>query len=158
MSRLDVLIYPEIGMDKLTTKLASMRLAPVQVASWGHPETSGLPTIDHYLSAQGLEPEGVGEHHTERLVLLPQLGSPACRRGERDSGGARTRRRQVVKGGNSQSNSRRSAVGMMQTAQHGTSDNATDGSVGAGEGRLKGQAPMRSVVVVIARKLAEDCR
>ena len=63
-----------------------------------------------------------------------------------------------LKGGNSSSNSRHSAVGMMQTTQHGTSDNATNAWVGAGEGRLKGQAPMRSVVVVIARELAEDCR
>ena len=53
---LDVLIYPEIGMDPLTVKLASMRLARVQAATWGHPETTGLPTIDHYLSAEALEP------------------------------------------------------------------------------------------------------
>jgi protein O-GlcNAc transferase len=70
----DVLIYPEIGMDSTTTKLASLRLAPVQVAAWGHPETSGLPTIDYYLSAEGLEPPHAAEHYTERLVLLPHLG------------------------------------------------------------------------------------
>jgi protein O-GlcNAc transferase len=72
--RPDVLIYPEIGMDALTAKLASLRLAPVQVATWGHPETTGLPTIDYYLSAAGLEPPGAQEHYTERLVLLPDLG------------------------------------------------------------------------------------
>lgn len=33
----DVLIYPEIGMDPMTVKLASLRLAPVQAASWGTP-------------------------------------------------------------------------------------------------------------------------
>jgi protein O-GlcNAc transferase len=69
-----VLIYPEIGMNFLTFKLASLRLAPVQVASWGHPETSGLPTIDYYVSAEALEPERAGEHYTERLELLPHLG------------------------------------------------------------------------------------
>ena len=42
----------------MTGKLASSRLAPVQVASWGHPETSGLPTIDYYLSAAAFEPPG----------------------------------------------------------------------------------------------------
>ncbi len=72
--RPDVLIYPEIGMDALTTKLASLRLAPVQIASWGHPETSGLPTIDHFVSAEGLEPENAGENYAERLVALPHLG------------------------------------------------------------------------------------
>ena len=55
--RLDVLIYPEIGMDPTTVKLASLRLVPVQVAAAGHTETSGLPTIDYYLSADGMEPE-----------------------------------------------------------------------------------------------------
>ena len=72
--RPDVLIYPEVGMDALTARLASQRLAPVQVATWGHPETTGLPTIDHYLSAEGLEPPGAQANYTERLVLLPGLG------------------------------------------------------------------------------------
>lgn len=72
--RPDVLIYPEIGMDPITLKLASARLAPVQIATWGHPETTGLPTIDYYLSAKGLEPENAHAHYTERLVALPALG------------------------------------------------------------------------------------
>ncbi|HET9734081.1 MAG TPA: tetratricopeptide repeat protein [Burkholderiales bacterium] len=70
----DVLIYPEIGMDPMTVKLASLRLAPLQAASWGHPETTGLPTIDCFLSAQGLEPDGAQAHYSERLVPLPNLG------------------------------------------------------------------------------------
>ena len=70
----DVLIYPEIGMDPMSLKLASLRLAPVQAASWGHPETTGLPTIDAYLSAQDLEPAEAQRHYTERLVALPNLG------------------------------------------------------------------------------------
>ncbi len=72
--QLDVLIYPEVGMDPLTAKLASLRLAHVQAASWGHPLTTGLPTIDHYLSAEALEPAGADAHYTERLVRLPGLG------------------------------------------------------------------------------------
>jgi predicted O-linked N-acetylglucosamine transferase (SPINDLY family) len=73
-SRLDVLIYPEIGMDATTAKLAALRLAPAQAASWGHPETTGLPTIDYFLSAEGLEPADAQAHYTEKLVLLPNLG------------------------------------------------------------------------------------
>lgn len=72
--RPEVLIFPEIGMDPLTLRLASMRLAPVQIATWGHPETTGLPTIDYYLSASGLEPENAQTHYTERLIKLPALG------------------------------------------------------------------------------------
>lgn len=72
--RLNVLIYPEIGMDPVTLKLASMRLAPVQVVAWGHPETSGLPTLDYYLSAEDFEPEKAQDNYAERLVPLPHLG------------------------------------------------------------------------------------
>lgn len=70
----NVLIYPEIGMETMTGKLASLRLAPVQIAAWGHPETSGLPTMDYYLSAEAFEPPGAERHYTERLVALPGLG------------------------------------------------------------------------------------
>jgi predicted O-linked N-acetylglucosamine transferase (SPINDLY family) len=73
-AQLDVLIYPEIGMDALTTQLASLRLAPVQATTWGHPETSGLPTMDLYLSADGLEPANADGNYSERLVRLPNLG------------------------------------------------------------------------------------
>jgi predicted O-linked N-acetylglucosamine transferase (SPINDLY family) len=72
--RPDVLIYPEIGMDAMTVRLAAMRLAPVQIASWGHPETTGLPTIDYFLSAEDMEPPGADANYVERLVALPHLG------------------------------------------------------------------------------------
>lgn len=71
---LDVLIYPEIGMDATTAKLAALRLAPAQAASWGHPETTGMPTIDYYLSAEALEPPEAQANYTEKLVALPNLG------------------------------------------------------------------------------------
>ena len=73
-ARPDVLVYPEIGMDPMSVKLASLRLAPLQAASWGHPETTGLPTIDCYFSAQGMEPDGAQANYTEKLIALPHLG------------------------------------------------------------------------------------
>jgi predicted O-linked N-acetylglucosamine transferase (SPINDLY family) len=77
----DVLLYPEIGMDPMSLKLASLRLAGMQAASWGHPETTGLPTIDCYLSADGMEPAAADAHYSETLVRLPHLGSHFERRG-----------------------------------------------------------------------------
>jgi len=74
-ARLDVVVYPEVGMDAVTAKLAAIRLAPVQLVSWGHPETTGLPSIDHFVSASGMEPVGAANHYTEKLELLPGLGS-----------------------------------------------------------------------------------
>jgi predicted O-linked N-acetylglucosamine transferase (SPINDLY family) len=72
--RFDVLIYPEIGMDRMCIRLASLRLAPAQVAAWGHPETTGLPTIDYYLSAEAFEPPGAQSYYREELVPLPGIG------------------------------------------------------------------------------------
>jgi protein O-GlcNAc transferase len=68
-----VLLYPEIGMDKVTAQLAAQRLAPVQCASWGHPVTSGFPTIDYFLSSDLMEPPDAQTHYSERLVRLPNL-------------------------------------------------------------------------------------
>lgn len=73
-SKLDVIIYPELGMDATTVRLASLRLARVQLASWGHPITTGLPTIDAFVSAEAFEPEGAESHYRERLIMLPRLG------------------------------------------------------------------------------------
>jgi protein O-GlcNAc transferase len=70
----DVLLYPELGMDPLAVRLAGERLAPVQCVSWGQPETSGLPTMDYFLSSALMEPGDAASHYTERLVTLPHLG------------------------------------------------------------------------------------
>src|SRR5262249_13647514 len=69
-----VVIFPEIGMDPVTPRLAALRLAPVQLTSWGHPSTSGFPTIDYFLSSELMEPPDADAHYTERLVRLPNLG------------------------------------------------------------------------------------
>ncbi len=71
----DVLIYPEIGMEPIIEKLAAMRLAPLQCMLWGHPVTSGLPSIDVFFSAEALEPDNAQSHYRERLTLLPGLGT-----------------------------------------------------------------------------------
>jgi len=70
---IDVIIYPEIGMDPMSCRLACLRLAPSQAASWGHPETSGIPTIDYFLSSDLMEPSDADQFYTEKLVRLPNL-------------------------------------------------------------------------------------
>lgn len=72
--RPQVLLYPELGMDPVAARLAGERLAPVQCVSWGQPETSGLPTMDFFLSSTLMEPDDARSHYTERLVPLPNLG------------------------------------------------------------------------------------
>jgi len=71
-----ILIYPETGMDPDSANLAALRLAPVQCATWGHPETSGMPSLDYYLSGELLEPPNADGHYSEQLVKFP--GTSAC--------------------------------------------------------------------------------
>src|SRR6185369_9470607 len=68
-----VLIYPGLLMDTVTLPLAAQRLAPVQCNSWGHPETSGLATLDYFLSSDGMEPPDAQALYSEKLVRLPNL-------------------------------------------------------------------------------------
>ena len=68
-----VLIFPEIGMDKVSTQLAAQRLAAIQCVSWGHPVTSGFSTIDYFISSELMEPADGADHYSEQLVRLPNL-------------------------------------------------------------------------------------
>jgi CRISPR-associated protein Csy1 len=71
----DVVVYPELGMDATTFSVAALRLAPLQCAAWGHPVTTGHPTIDVFFSCAAMEPPGAAAHYTETLVTLPGIGT-----------------------------------------------------------------------------------
>ena len=68
-----MLIYPGLLMDTVSVQLAAQRLAPVQCTSWGHPETSGIETLDYFLSSDLMEAPGAEAFYTEKLVRLPNL-------------------------------------------------------------------------------------
>jgi protein O-GlcNAc transferase len=70
---LHVLVYTDIGMNALASQLAALRLAPVQCKGWGHPVTTGLPTIDYYLGSDLMEPEDAQRYYSETLIRLPNL-------------------------------------------------------------------------------------
>jgi hypothetical protein len=48
----DVLVYLDIGMEPSMVVWASARLAPIQMVLWGHPSTTGLESIDYYITSQ----------------------------------------------------------------------------------------------------------
>jgi predicted O-linked N-acetylglucosamine transferase (SPINDLY family) len=77
---LDVLFYPDIGMDAHTYFLAFWRLAALQLVSWGHPVTTGIDTIDYFVSAEGLEAAGSEDQYSEPLLRLPQYFMPRYQR------------------------------------------------------------------------------
>ncbi|MDA0997973.1 MAG: tetratricopeptide repeat protein [Proteobacteria bacterium] len=81
-ARLDVIIYPDIGMEPATQLHAALRFAPRQWMSWGHPVTSGLPNMDGFLTSELMEPENGQDFYTESLIRLPNLSIDFDRPGE----------------------------------------------------------------------------
>ena len=55
--------------------LASLRLASRQCAAWGHPVTTGLPTIDVFFTSAAMEPDDAANHYSEKLASLPGIGT-----------------------------------------------------------------------------------
>lgn len=70
---LDILFYPDIGMDIRTYFLAFSRLAHIQCVTWGHPDTTGIPNIDFFISSVLTEPTTGSKHYSEKLYKLNTL-------------------------------------------------------------------------------------
>jgi protein O-GlcNAc transferase len=74
---LDALCLPDFGMDPLSYFLGFARLAPMQCTTWGHVETSGLKSIDWFVSTEAWERPDANADYTERLHLLKGVASPS---------------------------------------------------------------------------------
>lgn len=70
----DLVYYPAFGMFPTSIFLTNLRLAPVQVASYGHPATSHSPYIDYFV----LPEDWVGNPacFSEKLLPLPKEAMP----------------------------------------------------------------------------------
>ena len=66
----DIVIYPELGLNRFIWCLGLARLAPLQITAWGHAATSGLPEIDIFLGNSHLDPPGAEAFYSEELVRL----------------------------------------------------------------------------------------
>ncbi|MBC8123525.1 MAG: glycosyltransferase, partial [Gemmatimonadaceae bacterium] len=71
--QLHVLVFTDVGMDPQMAQMVGLRLAPVQCAAWGHPVTTGLPTVDYFLTSDEMEPGDAQRYYLERLVRLPKI-------------------------------------------------------------------------------------
>jgi predicted O-linked N-acetylglucosamine transferase (SPINDLY family) len=78
--RMDILFYTDVGMDPFTYFLAYSRLAPLQYVGWGHPDTTGIDTLDFFVSADAIEVANAADHYTETLVRLPKWLMPGYER------------------------------------------------------------------------------
>ena len=70
---LDVLVFADIGMEGASYFLAFARMAPVQMALYGHPVTTGLRSLDYFVSWGRAEPADAQDHYTERLIAPTDL-------------------------------------------------------------------------------------
>ena len=73
---LDILVYCEIGMNPICYYLSFLKLAPIQLNTWGHSDTSGNSSIDYYISSKYFELDNYQEaqsHYSEKLILLDSL-------------------------------------------------------------------------------------
>ena len=71
---LHILVFLDIGRVPIMTLLAALRLAPIQCMAWDHPVTSGLPTVNYFLSNALMEPANGQDHYSEQLIRLPGVG------------------------------------------------------------------------------------
>lgn len=63
-----ILVYPDIGMHVPTHYLAMSRLAKYQCCFQGHPETTGIDTMDYFISSRTYEPPHGEQNYIERLL------------------------------------------------------------------------------------------
>lgn len=73
-NELDILIYTDIGMDPVTYILSGLQLAPIQCALVGHGTSTGMPTIQYYISGN-FEAPNAQMHYREKLITLPKSGA-----------------------------------------------------------------------------------
>ena len=71
----DIIIYPEIGMCQQTRFIAFSRIAPIQINTWGHSDTSGLPNIDYFVSSKFFNSEEDQDYYSEKLILFDSIGT-----------------------------------------------------------------------------------
>ena len=72
-ANLDILVYCDIGMQAETYFLAHSRFAPIQMNTWGHSETSGIDTLDYYVSSKWYEIDSAQDHYSEKLLAHDSL-------------------------------------------------------------------------------------
>lgn len=70
---LDFLVFLDLSMYPRMSQLAGLKLAPIQCVTWLHPITSGIPTIDYFISSELIEKNNTNNHYSEKLIKLPNL-------------------------------------------------------------------------------------
>ncbi len=70
---LDILFFTDIGLEPYTYFLSFSKLAPIQLTYTGHPDTTGVETIDYYISSRLWETNNATTHYSEKLIRFDSL-------------------------------------------------------------------------------------
>lgn len=89
--KLDVLFYTDIGMEPYSYFLAFSRLAHVQCVTWGHPASSGIDTVDWFISHDECETPQSRRSYSEKLLCLSPAAACTCYARPTFPGTAKTR-------------------------------------------------------------------
>ncbi|MEJ2681838.1 MAG: hypothetical protein P8176_14540 [Gammaproteobacteria bacterium] len=74
-ANLDVLIFCDIGMFDPVYFIAHCRLAKIQINTWGHSSSSGIDTIDYFISSRYYETNNAQRFYREKLILCDSLST-----------------------------------------------------------------------------------
>ena len=64
----DLIYYPSVGMKGWTIVASNLRLAPIQIASPGHPDTVGSESIDYFIISEQFK--DISHRYSEKLIVL----------------------------------------------------------------------------------------
>lgn len=73
--QLDILCYADIGMRTFSNLLAHARLAPAQCVLAGHPDTTGIDTVDYFMRMVPARIANAQEQYSERLIAIKNGGT-----------------------------------------------------------------------------------
>jgi len=70
-----LIYYPDIGMTDESVWLSNLRLAPIQVTSYGHPVSTFGSEIDYFVVGEETEKiDDLDKNYSETPIVLPGLG------------------------------------------------------------------------------------
>ncbi len=71
----NLVYFPDVGMNLESIVLSNLRLAPIQVTSYGHSVSTFGSQIDYFIGGAAVEKlEKLQTRYSERVVLIPGLG------------------------------------------------------------------------------------
>lgn len=73
-AKLDILVYPEIGLDPIVYFMAFSMIAPIQATWMGHIDTTGMNSIQYFIS-DVIEEKNAEITYNEELVRMHGMGA-----------------------------------------------------------------------------------